>query len=64
MRNNVRTTYGVPTIKDFISSDGTPLVIDVHTRIGYFLFNNTVYPLAPNPSSTGAFSDGFSSGFS
>jgi len=64
MSQYVRTKKGVPTVRDFLSSEGTPLVIDVYTRIAYFLFNNTVYPLAPIPSSIGAFSDGFDSGFS
>ena len=60
----IRTRKGVPTLRDFASGEGTPIVIDVLTRIAYFLYNNTVYPLAPNPSSVGAWSDGFDSGFS
>lgn len=63
MSDSVRTTMGVPTIKDFKSIDGTPIVIDVLTRIAYFLYENQVFPLAPNPSSMGAFSSGFSTGF-
>lgn len=60
----VRTRKGVPELRDFASTEGTPIVIDVLTRIPYFLYNNTIYPFAPNPSSVGAFSDGFSGGFS
>jgi hypothetical protein len=60
----IRTKQGMPVLRDFASNEGTPIVIDVTTRIAYFLFNNIIFPLAPNPSSTGAFSDGFSNGFS
>lgn len=60
----IRTKRGVPVPGDFTAKDGTPIVIDVYTRIAYFMFNNSVYPLAPTPSSIGAFSSGFSAGFS
>jgi hypothetical protein len=60
----IRTKEGMPVLRDFASNEGTPIVIDVTTRIAYFLWKNNIFPLAPNPSSTGAFDDGFSNGFS
>lgn len=60
----IRTKEGVPTLTDFRSNEGTPIVIDVLTRIAYFLHNNTVFPLAQNPLVINAFDDGFDTGFS
>lgn len=60
----IRTKAGVPELRDFASGEGTPIVIDTLTRIAYFLHNNTVFPLAQNPLTINAFSDGFSNGFS
>lgn len=61
----IRTMHGVPTVRDFASGEGTPIVIDLLTGIGYYLNNNIVYPLQYGaPSVVGAFSTGFSDGFS
>ena len=60
----IRTMKGVPTLRDFASGEGTPIVIDVLTGIGYYLYQNIVFPLQFGTSSVGAFSDGFDSGFS
>jgi hypothetical protein len=62
--NIVKTKQGVPILRDFAGADGTPIVIDVLTGIGYYLHKNIVYPLQFGTSSVGAFSDGFSTGFS
>jgi hypothetical protein len=64
MSDYIRTKEGVPVLRDFGSTEGTPIVIDVLTRIAYFLHNNTVFPLAQNPLEINAFSNGFSDGFS
>lgn len=60
----VRTKKGMPVLRDFASNEGTPIVIDVLTGIAYYLYNNIVFPIQFGTSSTGAFSDGFSNGFS
>jgi hypothetical protein len=60
----IRTKEGMPVLRDFVSNEGTPIVIDVTTRIAYYLWRNMIFPLAPNPSGVNAFSDGFSNGFS
>lgn len=60
----IRTKKGKPELRDFASGDGTPIVIDVLTGIAYYLYKNLVYPIQFGTSSTGAFSDGFSDGFS
>mgnify|MGYP001306856954 CR=1 FL=1 len=62
--NIVKTKQGVPILRDFAGADGTPIVIDVTTGIGYYLHKNLVYPLQFGTSAVGAFSDGFSTGFS
>jgi hypothetical protein len=65
VNNYVRLHKGVPPIELFSSSVVTPIVIDVLTGFAYYMYNNVVYPLQMAPaSSVGAFSDGFSSGFS
>lgn len=64
MSRYIKTTKGVPLLRDFAAQDGTPIVIDVLTGIGYYLYNNIVYPLQFGTSSVGAFSDGFDTGFS
>jgi predicted methyltransferase len=62
--NNVRTWKGVPPLLAFGGSDGTPIVIDVTTGIGYFTYNNLVLPLVGGVLKVyDAFSDGFSDGF-
>lgn len=60
----VRTKQGKPEKRDFASTEGTPIVIDVLTGIAYYLYNNLVYPIQGGTSSQGAFSDGFDTGFS
>jgi hypothetical protein len=62
--NIVKTKQGVPILRDFAGADGTPIVIDVLTGIGYYLHKNIVYPLQFGTSSVGAFSSGFDTGFS
>lgn len=64
MSQYIRIKRGVPLLRDFASGEGTPIVIDVLTGIGYYLYNNIVFPLQFGTSSVGAFSDGFSGGFS
>ena len=64
MSEGIRTKAGIPVLQDFLSGSGTPIVIDVLTGIAYYLFKNTVYPIQGGTSVTGAFSDGFSGGFS
>lgn len=63
--NDVRTVKGVPHVSDFASKTGTPLVIDTNTGFAYFLRGIDVLPIQMAPaSSIGAFSDGFSNGYS
>jgi hypothetical protein len=64
MSDYIKKKTGVPVLRDFASGDGTPIVIDVLTGIGYYLHNNIVFPLQFGTSSAGAFSSGFSEGFS
>jgi hypothetical protein len=64
MSDYIRIKEGMPLLRDFASGEGTPIVIDVTTRIAYYLYKNMIFPLAPNPSSVNAFSSGFSNGFS
>jgi hypothetical protein len=64
MSQYIRTKAGLPLLRDFASGEGTPIVIDVLTGIGYYLHHNIIYPLQFGTSSVGAFSDGFSTGFS
>ena len=54
----------MPVLKDFASGEGTPIVIDVLTGVGYYLYKNIIYPLQMSTSVIGAFSDGFDTGFS
>lgn len=63
MSDSVRTKIGVPTLRDFLSSDGTPIVIDVTTDKGYYLYKNVVRPLVGGDPIGPAFSSGFSTGF-
>jgi hypothetical protein len=60
----IRTREGVPTIRDFASGEGTPIVIDVLTGIAYYLYKNIVFQIVGGQTiSTNAFSFGFSDGF-
>ena len=64
MSQYIRTKAGVPTLRDFASGEGTPIVIDVLTGIGYYLYKNIVFQLVGGQSaSINAFSLGFSDGF-
>jgi len=64
MSQYIRTKAGVPIITDFASGEGTPIVIDVLTGIGYYLYKNIVFQLVGGQSaSINAFSLGFSDGF-
>ena len=45
MSQYIRTKAGVPTLTDFASGEGTPIVIDVLTGIGYYLYKNIVMQL-------------------
>jgi len=65
INNFVRLYQGVPPKEIFSNSVGTPIVIDILTGFAYYMNDNVVYPLQMAPaSSIGAFSDGFSDGFS
>ena len=44
MSQYIRTKAGVPTLTDFASGEGTPIVLDVLTGIPYYLYKNIVYP--------------------
>jgi len=60
----IRTKEGVPTIQDFLSNEGTPIVIDVLTGIGYYLYKNIIIQLVGGTVTVAnAFSLGFSDGF-
>jgi len=64
MSQYVKTCQGVPILRDFVGADGTPIVIDVLTGIGYYLYKNIVFQLVGGQSaSVNAFSLGFSDGF-
>lgn len=64
MSQYIRTKRGVPTLNDFLSGEGTPIVIDVLTGIAYYLYQNIVRQLVGGEVTvTSAFSDGFSDGF-
>ena len=64
MSQYIRTKAGVPQVSDFASGEGTPIVIDVLTGIGYYLYKNIVFQLVGGQSaSVNAFSLGFSDGF-
>ena len=64
MSQYIRTREGVPTLRDFASGEGTPIVIDVLTGIGYYLYKNIVFQLVGGQSAPiNAFSLGFSDGF-
>jgi len=64
MSQYIRTKAGVPVLTDFASGEGTPIVIDVLTGIGYYLYKNIVFQLVGGQSaSVNAFSLGFSDGF-
>jgi len=41
----VRTKAGVPILRDFASTEGTPIVIDALTEIAYYLNSNIVFPI-------------------
>lgn len=60
----IRTKEGVPVLNDFLSNEGTPIVIDVLTGIGYYLYRNIVMQLVGGTLVTfNSFSNGFSDGF-
>ena len=64
MSQYIRTKAGVPTLTDFASGEGTPIVIDVTTGLGYYLYRNVVMPLVGGELLVNnAFSNGFSDGF-
>jgi len=64
MSQYVRTKEGVPTLNDFLSNEGTPIVINVLTGIGYYLYKNIILELVGGtPTINNAFSGGFSNGF-
>ena len=67
MSQYIRTKAGVPQVSDFASGEGTPIVIDVLTGIGYYLYKNIVMQLVGgtltvNNAFNGGFSDGFANG--
>jgi hypothetical protein len=64
MSQFIKTKEGHPELRDFASQTGTPIVINVLTGIAYYLHKNLIFPIQGGTSSTGAFSDGFSNGFS
>ena len=60
----IRTKEGVPVLNDFLSNEGTPIVIDVLTGIGYYLYKNIIIQLVGGTVTVAnAFSLGFSNGF-
>jgi hypothetical protein len=62
--NNVRTCVGIPTRANFGGSDGTPIVIDVTTGIGYYSYQGRILPMTAGVQPIyAAFSSGFSDGF-
>jgi len=64
MSQYIRTKAGVPILTDFASGEGTPIVIDVLTGIGYYLYKNIVIQLVGGTVTVAnAFSLGFSDGF-
>jgi hypothetical protein len=64
MSKFIKTKEGYPELRDFSAQDGTPIVINVLTGIAYYLHKNLIFPIQGGTSSTGAFSDGFDTGFS
>jgi len=46
----IRKKLGVPVLNDFLSNDGTPIVINALTNAAYFLHNNEVRSLNGFPS--------------
>jgi len=64
MSQYIRTTVGVPLLRDFASGEGTPIVIDVLTSKAYYLYKNIIFPIVgAELLVTNAFSGGFSDGF-
>ena len=64
INNYVRVIEGAPTVLDFTSPVGTPIIIDAITGYAYYMHGNLVKPIAAfGTSSAGAFSSGFSTGF-
>jgi hypothetical protein len=64
MSQYIKTKEGMPELRDFASQTGTPIVIDVLTSIAYYLYKNTIYPLATGtPIYDRAFSNAFSDDF-
>ena len=64
MSQYIRIRNGVPTLRDFASGEGTPIVIDVLTGIGYYLYKNIVMQLVGGTVTVAnAFNGGFSDGF-
>jgi hypothetical protein len=64
MSHYIRLKEGLPLLRDFASGEGSPLVIDTLTGIAYYVKRNIIFPLQFGVSVVGAFSDGFSDGFS
>ena len=64
MSQYIKISRGYPKLSDFASGEGSPIIIDVTTGIAYYVFKNIIYPIQGGTSVTGAFSDGFSTGFS
>jgi hypothetical protein len=62
----IRLVDRVPKESDFSSKVGTPIVIDTTTQYAYFMDNaGVIRTLQVGPISViGAFSNGFSNGFS
>ena len=64
MSQFIRTCARMPRVSDFAAGDGTPIVIDVTTGIGYYLYKNIVMQLVGGELLVNnAFSNGFSDGF-
>jgi len=64
MSQYIRLKDGVPELKDFLSNEGSPLVINTLTGVGYYLRKNIVMELVSGTVTVAnAFSLGFSDGF-
>lgn len=64
MSHYIRLKDGVPTINDFLSNEGSPLVINTLTGVAYYLRKNIVAELVSGTMTVAnAFNLGFSDGF-
>ena len=64
MSQYVRLKDGMPTLQDFLSNEGSPLVINTLTGVGYYLRKNIIMELVSGTVTVAnAFSLGFSDGF-